>query len=168
MEERYFYKEVNKQSRKEMAFYIKNHFTYSRLNSWNNWQGYANNVKIYNLGLTREQELKVYETLLDYEIDTSEFWDNVTDSLEYFKEATGYEAYFNGRSDGYIVMDIDIIDYEDLKTMSKKELQKVTEVLQNFDALCDDLREELIYFLENGLIIEEVETIVKTRKVLTI
>ena len=88
--------------------------------------------------------------------------------IYYFKEATGYEAYFNGRSDGYIVTDMDIIDYEDLKTMNKTELQKVTEVLQNFDALCDDLREELIFLLENGLIIEEVETIVKTRKVLTI
>lgn len=151
-----------------MAFYIKNHFTYSRLNSWNNWQGYANNVKFYNLGLTKEQEEKAYNIILDYEIDASEFWDTVREYIYYFKEATGYEAYFNGRSNGYIVTDIDIIDYEDLKTMDKTELQKVTEVLQNFDALCDDLREELIFFLENGLIIEEVETIIKTRKVLTI
>lgn len=124
----------------------------------------ANNVKIYNLGLTKEQEEKAYNIILDYEVDTSEFWDNVKECLNYFKEATGYEAYFNGRSDGYIVTDIDIIDYEDLKTMNKMELQKVTEVLQNFDALCDDLREELILFLENGLIIEEVETIIKTKK----
>lgn len=33
MEEKYFYKEVNKQSRKEMIFYIKNHFTYDEMSS---------------------------------------------------------------------------------------------------------------------------------------
>lgn len=168
MEKSFFYKEINTNSRKEMAFYIKNHFIYNRMNSWNDWKGYANNVKIYNLGLTKEQEEKAYNIILDYEVDTSEFWDNVKECLNYFKEATGYEAYFNGRSDGYIVTDIDIIDYEDLKTMNKMELQKVTEVLQNFDALCDDLREELILFLENGLIIEEVETIIKTKKSLVL
>nr|DAF52632.1 MAG TPA: hypothetical protein [Siphoviridae sp. ctnR613] len=81
MEKSFFYKEVNKQSRKEMAFYIKNHFTYSRLNSWNNWQGYANNVKIYNLGLTKEQEKKAYNIILDYEIDASEFWDTVREYI---------------------------------------------------------------------------------------
>lgn len=162
MEERYFYKEVNKQSRKEMAFFINKHFTYNRLNSWNNWKGYANNVKIYNLGL------KVYETLLNYEIDASEFWDSVTDSLEYFKDLTGYEMYFNGRSSGYIVTDIDIIDYEDLKTMSKKELQKVTELLQKFDDFCDSLRSDLIYYLDNAKIEEIEETIINTRKVLAI
>ena len=142
MEERYFYKEVNKQSRKEMAFFINNHFTYDRSNSWSNWKGYANNVKIYNLGLTREQELKVYETLLNYEVDASEFWDSVTD--------------------------IDIIDYEDLKTMSKKELQKVTEVLQKFGDFCDALRSDLIYYLDNATIEEIEETIINTRTVLTI
>lgn len=168
MEKSFFYKEVNKQSRKEMAFYIKNHFTYNRMNSWNNWKGYANNVKIYNLGLTKEQEKKAYNILLDCEVDATEFWEIICDSMEYFKEATGYKAYFNGRSDGYIVTDIDIIDYEDLKTMNKTELQKVTEVLQNFDALCDDLREELIFFLENGLIFEKKEIIIKTKKILTI
>ena len=151
-----------------MAFYIKNHFTYDRLNSWNKLKGYANNVKFYNLGLTKEQEEKAYNLFLNDEIGLSDFWDIVEIHLKHFRNITGYQAYFNGRSYGYIVIDIDIIDYEDLKTMNKKELQKITEVLQNFDALCDDLREELIFFLENGLIIEEVETIVKTRKVLAI
>ena len=168
MEESFFYKEINKQSRKEMAFYIKNHFTYNRLNSWNNWKGYANNVKLYNLGLTREQELKAYEMFLNYEVDTSEFWDSVTDSIDYFKDLTGYEMYFNGRSSGYIVTDIDIVDYEDLKTMNKTELQEITEILQKFDDFCDALRSDLIYYLENATIEEEEEIIIKTRKVLTI
>lgn len=46
MEKSFFYKEINTNSRKEMAFYIKNHFTYDRMSSWNNWKGYANNVII--------------------------------------------------------------------------------------------------------------------------
>ena len=167
MEEKFFYKEINKNSRKKMASYIKKHFAYDRLSSWNNWKGYANNVKLYNLGLTKEQECKAYEMLLDCEIDTSELWDSIIDSMEYFKDLTGYEMYFNGRSDGYIVTDIDIIDYEDLKTMSKTELQEVAEMLQKFDDFCDTLRSDLIYYLDNARI-EEEETIIKTRKVLTI
>lgn len=168
MEKSFFYKEVNKQSRKEMAFYIKNHFTYNRMSGWNNWKGYANNVKFYYLGLTKEQEHRAYETLLNYEVDASEFWDSITDSMEYFKDLTGYEMYFNGRSSGYIVTEIDIIDYEDLKTMSKKELQKVTELLQKFDEFCDTLRSDLIYYLDNARIEEIEETIINTKKVLTI
>ena len=168
MEKSFFHKEINKQSRKEMAFYIKNHFTYDRLSSWNHWKGYANNVKIYNLGLTKEQEHKAYEMLLDCEVDASEFWESICDSMEYFKDLTGQSMYFNGRSDGYIVTDIDVVDYEDLKTMSKTELQKITEILQKFDKFCDDLRSDLIYYLDNATIEEVEEAIIQTKKVLTI
>lgn len=167
MEEKFFNKEVNTNSRKEMAFYIKNHFAYDRLSSWNNWEGYANNVKLYNLGLTKEQEEKAYNLFLDDEIDKTVFYEIIGYCFEYFTNTTGQEIYFNGRSDGYIVTDVEIIDYEDLKTMSKTELQEITEILQEFDAICDRIREELIYCLENATIKKEAETIVKTRKVLT-
>lgn len=168
MEKSFFYKEVNKQSRKEMAFYIKNHFIYNRLNSWNKWKGYANNVKIYNLGLTKEQEEKAYNLFLDDEIDVSNFWTIVEIHLEYFRDTTGHQAYFNGRSDGYIVFDEYVLDYEVLKVKSLQELQEVTEMLQKFDQLCDNLRSEFIWYLDNARMEKEEETIIKTRKVLTI
>ncbi|MFP5493183.1 hypothetical protein ACLGL2_01065 [Parvimonas sp. G1641] len=166
MKKKFFYKEVNKQSRKEMAFYIKNHFTYNRLNSWNNWKGYANNVKIYYLGLTKEQEEKAYNLFFNDKIDASNFWSIVEIHLEYFRDTTGHQAYFNGRSDGYIVFDKYVLDYEVLKVMSLQELQEVTETLQKFDRLCDNLRDELIWYLDNARM--EEETIIKTKKVLTI
>lgn len=168
MEERYFYKEVNKQSRKEMVFYIKNHFTYNRLNSWNKWKGYANNVKIYNLGLTKEQRKKYYNIFLNTEIDTLQFYDTIQLYFEEFIESTGYRVYFNGSSNGYIVTDIDVLDYEDLKVMSKLELKKFTELLQDFNVLCDEIRLELINFLENAKIIEEVEVVKITKKTMVL
>lgn len=115
-----------------------------------------------------DEQLAIFEKYDNKAKKLSEFWDSVTDSTEYFKDLTGYEMYFNGRSSGYIVTDIDIIDYEDLKTMSKKELQKVTEILQKFDDFCDALRSDLIYYLDNATIEEIEETIINTRKVLTI
>ena len=86
--------------------------------------------------------------------------------MEYFRDTTGHQAYFNGRSDGYIVFDKYVLDYEVLKVKNLQELQEVTEILQKFDQLCDNLRGELIWYLDNARM--EEETIIKTKKVLTI
>lgn len=150
MKENFFYKEVNKQSRKEMAFYIKNHFTYSRLNSWNNWQGYANNVKIYNLGLTKEQEKKAYNIILDYEIDAIEFWDTVRDYIYYFKEATGYETYFN-----------DLASYG-LDEEDEEESERFLEEVEEFELLYSQLKNIPDELPQKSSILEDYEMVLET------
>ena len=86
-----FYRKVNKNNNKEMFEFLKEHFKYSTLNSWNNLWSIANNVKVYNLGL----DYKILELLeLDnyFTINTCiEDWEN---------EHEGYTVGFNGRSGG--------------------------------------------------------------------
>ena len=64
-----FIKEVDLRSRKSMIRFLTTHFRYDTMNSWNQSTSYANNVKVYNLGLTKEQEEKLYD------IYTHKSWD---------------------------------------------------------------------------------------------
>ena len=44
-----FYKEVNVKNRGEMIAFLKNHFRYHTMNSWNRSTSYTNNIKLYNI-----------------------------------------------------------------------------------------------------------------------
>lgn len=212
-----YFKKVDLRSRKAMTDFLENHFRYSTMNSWNGSESYANNVKSYNLNLTREQTDKFYE-LLDSE--DSSFWDfNVKCLIDEFLEETGYTAGFNGRSGGYLVMydgewvtlgyksrctscyqlnyktveessnvcgrcskptrvnlskpitafkvyagrsvdsDVDWAEY------SLGYLRDRVKLVQRFDKLCDDIRNELVYYLDSHKVVEEEYTVTKTRNV---
>lgn len=96
-----FKKEINIESRDEMVDFLRNHFRYFTMNSWNVRSSYANNMKNYNLYLPSETEDKLYD-LLDIEDVQSQF-DILLDD---FAAAHGYEwqAGWNGRSGGYLVL----------------------------------------------------------------
>ena len=59
---------IDLRSRCEMTDYLRNHFRYSTMNSWNHATSYACNLKIYRLGLDPEIESKLFDML-----DTREF-----------------------------------------------------------------------------------------------
>lgn len=96
-----FSKEVNLKSKSEMINFLKNHFRYWTMNPWNRSTSYAHNVKLYNLGLTREQEDKAYEMM-----ETEEFYDDINWLIRDFEEEHDYkwQAGFNGHSGGYLVL----------------------------------------------------------------
>ena len=96
-----FYKPVDLRSRKAMECFLKNHFRYNTMNSWNCSTSYANNVKVYNLCLSGEQENKLYSMM---EVD--EFYDLINDDLMLFALEHDYrwQVGFNGRSGGYLVL----------------------------------------------------------------
>lgn len=85
----------------EMISYLRNHFRYFTMNSWNKVRSYARNVKIYRLGLTHEQESKAYELL-----DAQGAFDTINQIINDFAGKYGYQYQmgFNGRSNGYIVL----------------------------------------------------------------
>lgn len=70
-----FSKKVDLRSRNDMIGFLCSHFRYNTMNSWNCSTSYANNVKIYNLGLSKDDEDKLYEL-----VEMSEFYDR----LDYF------------------------------------------------------------------------------------
>ena len=96
-----FSKKVNLENKSEMINFLKNHFRYWTMNPWNRSTSYAHNVKLYNLGLTREQEDKAYEMM-----ETEEFYDDINWLIRDFEEEHDYkwQAGFNGRSGGYLVL----------------------------------------------------------------
>lgn len=165
--------------------YIKNHYVYNVMNSWNRLQSIANNIKIYNLELTNEQIDKFFELI---SIDEELLYANLQFLIEDFEDITNTNIFFNGRSNGYLVIvpkfdqynkrmnildlffDDNIYDYDTLKEFKKESLdtaygkdnedinnnlEECYYLLKSFDLLCDLLREELIYMLNNAKIKEK-------------
>lgn len=98
---RLFSKRVDKCSRKEMIAYLENHFRYNTMNSWNRSTSYACNMKLYNLGLDRETEDKLWDLL-----DVPEFYERLHELIEDFNRQHNYlwQAGWNGRNNGYLVL----------------------------------------------------------------
>jgi hypothetical protein len=96
-----YYKKVDFRSRQDMTNFLKNHFRYHTMNSWNCSTSYANNIKVYNLGLDRETERILYEI-----IETDLFWNKVNRLLDDFavKYNHHWQIGINGRSGGYFVL----------------------------------------------------------------
>ncbi len=161
---RFFDKTKKNPTLKEKYDYIKNHFTYWTMNSWNGDITVANNVKLYKLGLTTEQTNKAYELL-----ECENFYDEFNDML-YNSEL---EVYFNGKSDGYLVLagakkydykinswywnydDFEVFDEVDDAQAESSTIEYDYELVQAFDVLCDDIRNNLIYQTEHAEIVTE-------------
>ena len=56
---------MSRKTKKEMIEFLKNHERYWTMNSWNGSSSYANNVKIYNLGMDHDLEMKAYGLLAE-------------------------------------------------------------------------------------------------------
>lgn len=98
---RKFYQSVDLRSRKAMTDFLEHHFRYPTMNSWNGSYSYACNLKIYKLGLDQEIADKLYEML-----DIPEFFYFQSDLVNDFAQKHDYvwQARFNGRSGGYLVL----------------------------------------------------------------
>lgn len=154
-----FYKKgIDISNTKEMFDFLKSHYTYSTLNSWNGLKSIANNVKIYTLNLDGD-----CWNALSYLQDDDYFTINMMIE-DWEREHPGYSVGFNGRSGGYLVLynkdnsrhvlpDI-IVDYDDYEAFKeicqewyggvkyyKRELREYTKLVQDFDKLCDELRD---------------------------
>ena len=159
-----FYKiGVDIASVKSMWTFLKNHFTYSTMNSWNGQRSIANNVKVYNLKLDGDWGV-VLKYLFD-EDDSGLLQRRINDEICFFEEDNpSYRVGFNGRSNGYLVLYnkdnylsilpdcvTDFYTYEDFKEDCKasgynvvdylRELRDAVEIVRAFDKLCDRLRD---------------------------
>lgn len=142
---------------KQMFNFLKNHFEYWTMNSWNRLESIANNVKLYNLNLSGDWSVAL--SLLEAgEYDTIAMM-----IMDWERENPGYEVQFNGRCGGYLVLTDrgrnthvlpdDLLDndtYEDYKQYchdyignvktNRQTLVYYTKLVQSFDRLCDNLR----------------------------
>lgn len=94
------YQKVNLKNKNDMISFLGNHFRYSTANSWNNSTSYANNLKIYKV-IPRTLQNKAYEI-----IEQGDIYDNINSLIMDFDRENDYlfQAGFNGRSGGYLVL----------------------------------------------------------------
>lgn len=95
-----FYSKVDMRSRKDMTQFLYEHYRYSTMNGWNNATSYANKVKIHSV-IPHSLTDKVYEMM-----EAEGFYDDINFILDDWATENdySYQAGFNGRSSGYIVM----------------------------------------------------------------
>lgn len=153
-----FYKKgIDITNAKQMFNFLRDHYMYDTMNSWNQLKSIANNVKIYNLNLEGDH----WNALRYLEDDQ---YVNVNSMIEDWEaEHPDYVVGFNGRSGGYLVLYnkgnnrnvlpneiIDFDNYEDFKDNLKEywggvkyfmsDLRYYTKLVQDFDKLCDEIR----------------------------
>jgi hypothetical protein len=143
---------------KQMFNFLKNHFEYYTMNSWNGVKSIANKVKLYDLGLSGDWAVTL--SLLEAgEYDTINML-----LLDWARENRGYEVVFGGRSGGYLILCntdnngtilpyvIDHADtYEEYKEYCRRYYGSVkanrdclvyyVTLVRSFDKLCDELRD---------------------------
>jgi ribosomal protein S27AE len=100
MKTKTFYQEIDLRSKKQMIDFLVNHYRYNTMNSWNNSTSYANKMKIYNC-IPNELQNKVFELM-----KAENFYDDLNWVIENWNAENNYnyQAGFNGRSGGYLVM----------------------------------------------------------------
>ena len=118
---RKFYQQVDMRSRTAMTEFLTNHFRYPTMNSWNLSQSYACNLKIHKLGLNSEKCDKLFDM-----IEIQEFFYGINELINEFDHKHNYrwQAGFNGRSVGYLVLYQGEIKYSDYKSYCKACGQK--------------------------------------------
>lgn len=89
-------------TKKDMIEYLRNHFRYDTMDSWNAATSYARNVKLNRLDFPSvESKDRAYDLL-----NTEEAMDDVNWVLQNFAEEHDHQWQigFNGRSSGYLVL----------------------------------------------------------------
>jgi hypothetical protein len=91
---------IDTRSRKAMIEYLQNHFRYYTMNSWNLSTSYANKMKIYSV-IPQKYQDKIFEM-----IEADGFYDEINELVNDWGRENNYayQAGFNGRSGGYLVM----------------------------------------------------------------
>lgn len=83
-----------------MIGFLMMHFRYNTMNSWNGSTSYANNMKVHRV-IPRELQDRVFELM-----DIHGFYDKINWLIEDWDENQSfrYQANFNGKSGGYLVI----------------------------------------------------------------
>ena len=97
-----FYKQVNLNKRGEMIAFLKKHFRYDTMNSWNRSTSYANNIKLYNI----EKPADIDDDTWCQMLGLTEWQEKLSDLIEDFGRQHDWlwQAGINGRSGGYVVL----------------------------------------------------------------
>ena len=97
-----YYKKVDKRSRKALVDFLKKHFRYHTMNSWNRSTSYANCIKLHHVDKPSGIDEDIWWQMLEVA-----YWHDIfNDLLENFARQYDFawQAGINGRSGGYVVL----------------------------------------------------------------
>ena len=95
-------KQIDKRYRQTMVKFLKKHFRYNTMNSWNKSTSYANNIKLHNVDKPDDVDNDAWWEILW----TTDWQNQLSDLLENFgrRHEWQWQAGINGRSGGYVVL----------------------------------------------------------------
>lgn len=112
--ENIFYIGLKERTLEQKYQYIKEHCVYDIMSRWNNLESIANCIKVWNLKLTEEQIDKFFEI---YDNDIDYIYSTLNCDIKNFEYITKTEVFFNGSSNGYLVMIPKFEDYKQWKNI---------------------------------------------------
>ena len=139
---------------------------YWTMNSWNGVESLAYNLKVYNVIDYRLQD-KVFELM-----EAEDFYDEINELIWCFDVNHNYEwqAGFNGRSGGYLVLYKGGIDRDGRRYcqpgLEILEEDVPTHVKRAFRKLAVDIVKHVEYMAKNCEVIDEEYTVTQSRKVI--
>jgi hypothetical protein len=170
----FYIKGIDITNDKQMFNFLKDHFQYYTMNSWNRLKSIAHNVKIYNLNLSGD-----HWAALTFLQDDDYFVVNMMIE-DWEAEHPGYKVGFNGRSGGYLVLysdrssccilpeDVDESEsYEEYKRYCREyygsvkanrwDLVRTVKLVQDFDKLCDEIRDYVDELSNRNFLVEAIK-----------
>ena len=171
-------------STKSMWNFLKEHFTYHTMNSWSCSKSIAHNVKLHRLHL--DGDWTVAMRYLFDEDDSGRLQMYIDDEIQEFEsQYPYYEVFFNGRSNGYLVLCekdhhrtvlpdcVDNYDsYEEFKADCRyygervsdylRELREAVTIVREFDKLCDRLRDLVNGYSKASFEVDKLEQAVES------
>lgn len=145
---------------------VKLHFIrYWSMNSWNRSKTPAFNLKVYKV-IPNELQNKVFEMM-----ESEDFYYEINDLVGDFNREHNYswQASFNGRSGGYLILHKGGIENKRVFVTPGKDLDFVdvpNDILASFKQLAVNIVETVIDLAKSKNVVEEEYTVTKTRKVL--
>ena len=97
-----YYKEIDKRYKETMEKFLRKHFRYTTMNSWNRSTSYANNIKLHHVDKPKDIDDNTWYDMLSI----TEWQNKLSDLLDDFNRKYKYQwqAGINGRSGGYVVL----------------------------------------------------------------
>lgn len=155
----FFSKTVDWRSRNALVAFLQEHPRYYVMNSWNGTRTFSNKVKVHYMDLPRDIVDRAFELVCDDGPLRYRWERQLSSRLSQFEqEHEGYyKIGFNGRSGGYLILvgkkmddlDTPLGEFHEKYHWSMDSLRGLVGLVQEFDRMCDIIREDLIYYCQD-------------------
>lgn len=165
-------KSIQSLTTSELTEYLKNHFRYFTMHSWNVSTSYAQCVKFRELDLTTDEINACYDML-----QVKEAWDEVTAILRRFNERweQRWQIGFNGRSSGYLVLYMGGVEANrafcwpgksvdqgaDFSSWEPEDIASRAQLVWDFDNTCERAVQAFVRFAVGHTVAEEIVMVPK-------